>query len=166
MSLHRNILIFLLLFITACGFTPVYKSVGNNSQIADELASIEIISQHDLSGQFFKTNLENLLNPKSRKMPKKYKMETTIRNSEIALAIQEDRTITRYKIVLNAQYKLTDLATGKEIGHGNIKREGGYDKVDSDYATYISKEDATKRTLRELAEDTKIRIMSAILSIQ
>ena len=165
MSLFRVLSLLSAMWLAACGFTPVHKSMESDSEFSEKLAAIEIVSSHDLIGQSFKTNLDNLLNPTSSSIAKKHKMVVKVTKSEVPLAIQEDRTITRYKVILNANYVITDIETGEKIDSGDIRRDGGYDKVDSDYATYISEEDTTKRIIKELAEDAKIRIISVMLNI-
>lgn len=153
----------LTLTISACGFTPVYKATWDDSQMSDKLASIEIEKADNLLEQVFVSRLQDLLNPTSISSPAKYLIKSDIETQKISLVIQQDRTTTRYKMVATLKYSITDIATGKIVNESSIKREGEYDKVDSDYATYISEEDTKKRIVKELAQDAKVRIMSFML---
>ncbi len=165
MSLLRKLItISIVLFISACGFTPVYKTMGENSTNAASLAAVKVESTHDLIGQFYSNKLTDLLNPSAMQVEPKYRIQTTLRKNKIPFAIQQDRTITRYKLVLEADYKLVNIDDGKIIDEGSLRREGGYDKVDSDYATYVSDEDTTMRIVKELAEDTRIRILASLIN--
>lgn len=160
----RSVAMTLSAFITAsCGFTPIYKTVDENGNAAMNLAAVKVESSHDLMGQFYSNRLTDLLNPAAVQVEPQYRMTTTLSKSKTPLAIQQDRTITRYKIVVSVNYRLVDINSGKVIDEGNLRREGGYDKVDSDYATYISDEDTTRRIIKELAEDTRIRIMAILV---
>lgn len=155
--------IFTSIALSSCGFTPVYKTMDENSTNAKSLAAIEVQSSHDLMGQFYSNKLGDLLNPTAIKVEPKYRIKTELNKNKIPFAIQQDRTITRYKLVVIANYQLVDITNGKVIDKGILRREGGYDKVDSDYATYISDEDTTRRIVKELAEDTRIRIMASLI---
>ena len=149
--------------LSSCGFTPVYKTIDDKSSNALSLASVKVESTHDLMGQFYANKLTDLLNPSAMQVEQKYRVNTSLRKHKIPFAIQQDRTITRYKLVVEASYKLVNIDDGKVLDEGSLRREGGYDKVDSDYATYVSDEDTTKRIVEELAEDTRIRIMASLV---
>lgn len=163
-SLRKLLILSIALIITSCGFTPVYKTIDENGSNAKNLAAVKVESSHDLMGQFYTNKLSDLLNPASVNVEPKYRVKTELKKNKIPFAIQQDRTITRYKLVLVANYQLIDINNGKVIDEGTLRREGGYDRVDSDYATYISDGDTTKRIIRELAEDTRIRIMANLIN--
>jgi hypothetical protein len=150
--------------LCSCGFTPVYKKTTDSASgvTTDDMAAIDITIARGLNEQAFQTNLENLLNPTSKSVPTKYLLEVKLSKSETPLLIEQDRTITRYKISVSAQYKLINITDGKVLSEGTTHRDGGYDKVASDYATYVSSDDTTKRIIRELAADTKLKIISAL----
>ena len=158
---NKIIVIFAILFIASCGFTPVYQQQDANS--ADILASVSVVSSRDLDGQSFSTKLEDLLNPNAKQIDKKYRIDTKLTKSKTPFAIQQDRTITRYKISVLVKYTIVELTTNKVVDQGTLKREGGFDVVESDYGSYISEEDTTKRIIKELAEDANIRIISIIV---
>lgn len=151
------------MIIASCGFSPVYKSTEGEASVQQQLAKVKISSPDSLEGQAFKTRLEDLINPTAKQSEKEYLAEYNLSIAEVPLAIQQDRTITRFKIIITADYTMTKIETGEVVSKGEIRREGGYDKVESDYATYISQEDTKKRVLREVAEDARVRIMSVIL---
>ena len=149
------------LVLSSCGFTPVYQQ--QNAETTAKFAAIEMPEPKDLVEQVFTRNLSNLLNPENLNAPDLYKIDIKISRGDIALAIQEDRTVTRFKVIMTVKYILTEKATGNVIQTASIKREGEYDKVASDYATYISEEDTVRRIVKELAQDARIRIISVIL---
>ncbi|MCE3233010.1 MAG: hypothetical protein K0R98_1267 [Rickettsiaceae bacterium] len=163
-SFKSFVLLVVLLALSSCGFTPVYKqTVDSTGAVAtDEFAAVEIIAPHNLYGQAFATNLSDLLNPSSKTVPIKYRLTTEVDKSESGLTIEQDRTTSRYKVTVMVKYTLTDVATGKVIDQGRIRRDGGYDRVESDYATYVSADDTAKRIIKELAADAKLKIISII----
>ncbi len=153
----------ILLIISSCGFTPVYSKQGDNAEIAAKLSSVEVKPIKTLIGQEYVNALQDVLDPGRVGAVKDYEMEVTITKAVSPLAIERDRTVTRYKVAVTANYKLKASADGKIISSGTLKGESDYDKVDSYYATYVSDDDTTRRVIRELAQDTKIRIISALL---
>lgn len=155
--------IIILLSFAACGFSPVYTQNGDNAEIAAKLASVEIRPIRTLIGQEYVNALEDVLDPASRGVAKEYVIEANLGKNVLPLAIERDRTVTRYKVVIIVDYSLKEIASGKVLSQGTIKNEADYDKVNSDYATYVSENDTTSRAIRELAQDTKIRIISALL---
>lgn len=160
MSLFSNFFSYLLLLalLFSCGFEPVYRQA--NFSNSSELSKIKVNASSTVKGVIFKNELDKLLNPTSSNDEAKYLLDTSFTKDKIAIAIQQDRTITRFKIIGKLNYKLTDLSNGKLLDEGVLKREAGYDRVDSDYATYVSDEDTTQRLIEELAEDARIRMIS------
>lgn len=153
----------LTILLSSCGFTPVYKKLDEGSTAAKNLATIKVESSHDLLGQFFSSRLSDLLNPDANDVEPKYLLETTLTKNKIPFAIQQDRTITRYKVSIDVVYKISNIVTGEVIDKGSLRRDGGYDKVDSDYASYISDEDTTKRIAKELAEDVRVKMIALLV---
>jgi hypothetical protein len=164
MSLLRKFIASLLLIsLCSCGFTPVYKQNPGDVDATDKLAAVEIIVPHNLLGQEFKTELSDLINPNSKSVEQKYRIEVKLTKDKTAIAIQQDRSVTRYKVTVRGDYKITAIDSSKVIGQGYMLREGGFDKLASDYSTYVSEDDTTQRIVKELAADAKTKLMSVVL---
>lgn len=160
--LWRSFIIVTVLCLSACGFKPLYGSSQHNS-LSDTLAAVEIPEARNRTEQIFLVHLSDLLNPGNISAPPQYRINVTLNQSSSPLAIQKDRTITRYKTIITAHYTLTDIATGKVIEENSLRRDGGYDRVESDYATYVSETQTVKHILHELAEDFKLRLTLTLL---
>jgi LPS-assembly lipoprotein len=154
---------FISIFITSCGFSPIYSQEGDNADIASKLLSVEVKPINTLIGQQYVKALEDVLDPSHIGATKNYIIEVNLNKSVLPLAIEQDRTITRYKVVVTADYSIKEISGGKILSRGILKNEADYDKVDSDYATHVSENDTASRTIRELAKDTKVKIISALL---
>lgn len=150
-------------FLSSCGFSPMYAQNGENAAILSKLASVEIRPIKTIIGQEYVNSLEDVLNPSHVSAAKDYIIEADVNKDTQALAIEQDRTVTRYKVVVTASYTLKEKSSGKVISSGNVRGQSEYDRVDSDYATYASETETTSRAIRELAQDTKIRIIAALL---
>lgn len=149
--------------ISGCGFSPMYAQNGDNAELSAKLASVEIKPIKTLIGQEYRNALEDVLDPSHIGAVKEYVMEANLSKNVLPLAIERDRTVTRYKVVIVVDFTLKEIVSGKVISKGQLKNDTDYDRVNSDYATYVSENDTTNRAIREIAQDTKIRIISALL---
>lgn len=159
--------VFLLLSVvlgsSACGFTPLYAQKGDNAAAAAKLASVQIKPIKTLIGQEYVTSLEDVLDPSGVGASKEYLFEAEVSKGVSPLAIERDTTVTRYKVIVTATYRIRQISTDKIIASGTVKAESDYDRVDSDYATYVSENETVSHAIKELAQDTKIRIIGALL---
>lgn len=160
---YKNFLVFACLVLNAsCGFTPMYAKHEDNTDISAKLATVGIKPIKSLIGQAYVNSLEDVLDPSHMGASKDYIIEAEISKDMQPLAIEQDRTVTRYKVIVTASYKLKEISSGQVIASGSVTGRSDYDKVDSDYATYVSENETTKRAIRELAQDTKIKIIAAL----
>lgn len=178
MWLHRTVIIVCVFIISACGFSPIYKQA--NTKDSAKLEQINILvsdaivvddgsrSVHGnsrLMQQLMQTNLEDTFNSTGKNISSRYDLNVIIRRSKSALAIQKNATITRFKIDITAEFTLNDHITGEQIDKGVLKREGQFDAVQSDYASYISEEKTAKNIIKELAQDFKYTITSILMDL-
>ncbi len=170
MLLYRIIAVLLIFaLVQGCGFSPMYSKKGNNNlkslnqkereSVKDSLRKVTI-SKLDFGrpGQILVSDLEDLLNATNSNGEKKYSLNITITKSKAALATEKNREITRYNLVVDAEYRLVDLTTGAEINHGRSRITESYDAVESDFATYAAEEDSLKRIMKEMAHDIYFKI--------
>jgi len=147
-----------------CGFRPLYGTTSSQTGSSRALlASVSVAPIKGHTGQVFKNTLEDTINPSHLVVEPKYLLTATLKTTQISLAIQRDRTISRYQIVATADYNLKDITTGKIIRTGRLERESGYDKTVSPYATFVSEETATLNALKALAEDIAVLTTSSII---
>gem|GEM_PF-6412166 len=144
--------------LTSCGLTPIH---GNNSTYNHKLSSIAINTPHSRQGQLFSQTLSDLID-NNTSTNTLYRLEVSLDTDEVGLAIQSDRTVTRFRTIITANYKLIDTANQSIIRQGSLKRENGYDKTDSEYATYIAKQQAIENTITALARDFRPLLASAV----
>ena len=151
-QLKKITLLFVLaITIQSCGFSAIY---GEYSELKQKLAAVSVKKiDFGKTGQEFQTELEDLLNPTKADVAKtKYSLVIKLNKRRDALIIEQDREITRYNLILAAEYKLIDSTTGNEISSGTEKVTGSYDAVESDFATFTVEEDTLKRVTKELAK--------------
>lgn len=157
------VLLAVVLSSSGCGFSPIYAQKGDNAEVAAKLSSVQVKPIKTLMGQEYVTSLEDTLDPARTGASKEYLLEADLNKTVTPLAIERDTTVTRYKVEIIVTYKLKEISTGKIVSSGTVKGESDYDRVESDYATYVSETDTTTHAIKELAKDTKIRIIGALL---
>ncbi len=175
MLLLRNFFSIILItsLLQSCGFTPVYKGniqeneegAGNGELLKEKLASISLKSvKFGRAGQVLQTSLEDILNPISIQVDKKYDLKLKIDKRRVAQAIERDREITRYNLIVMVQYTLMESSTGKVVSSGVSRIEDSYDAVQSDFATFAVEEDTLLRIMKEVAQDIRFRLVSFLIN--
>lgn len=167
--LFKQILVLSMLFlVNACGFSAVHGTPPANTDdpaIASKLREIQINTTEDRYGQLFKTRLEDVINPQSLKQgTPQYTLDVRIEPEISALAIEQDSSTSRYKVTIRAYYTLKNNVTKTILDNGTLSRFSGFDRVESDYATYVSEKDAVRETVESLADDFKWRLTTTLLS--
>ncbi len=156
------------MMLSGCGFEPVYGThEANTSHAAVVIPDIIVeakpadITRKRLA-QLYKAKLETVLNPSGDIPPSApYQLTNIISETESAMAVSKDGTISRYNVVLQANLTLTRTSDNKVVYNGIVQRIGSYDNVlNAYYSTYISGQDAINRAAVELAEDVKSRMIA------
>lgn len=145
--------------LAACGFEPLYgkRSVG---AVDEDLARIQIAVIPNRIGQQVHNYLLDRINRQGRPNKPRHRLEVKLASEKVVLGVERDETATRAKLVLRADFELTDLATGKVVLHREARSANSYNIVDSALATRSAELDAIDRAARELAEE--IRLMLAL----
>ena len=145
------------LAVTACGFRPLYGERAG-TMAAAHMAAVQIGIVNDRLGQILRNDLIERMSPLGEPLNPRYRLNASLSQSNSALAIQQDTTITRYDQRIDVSFVLVDLATGQVMFRGCSRAIGGYDAVRSDFATLTAQQDAAKRTVREVAEDIRAQL--------
>lgn len=141
--------------VSGCGFRPLYGGTSESSFIRDNpLAGVSIALIEDREGQMLRNFLIDRFQPDGSNL---YVLSTELQVSEQDLGIAFDATTTRSRVVVTARFTLR--YDGGE--HIFVSRSAGsYSTVLSDYGTLVARQDATERSLREIADEAKIRLVA------
>ena len=170
-----------LCMLSACGFHPIH-SREERAQWNTNLESVEIVTRSTSGGQIsttsgaiisssgterlaqlLKAEIRDQVNPDSAHAEKLYVFTITVSESEVALFINPDGTSSRGDMQYTSDYTLTRKLDGKVIDRGTITRVSSYSvSQTADYGTYVSREDARKRGILELAQDYKLRLANLL----
>jgi hypothetical protein len=151
-----------LLSLTACGFEPLYSQKNQTAH-----AALNNISIDDIRGELgkqFSNQLEDLITTKYQGQQPKYKLKLDIDKRIDHYLIDKDSITTRYNVVLVSNYEVISLDDNKVIDKGQVSSTNGYSASYSEFATYISEEDATNSSIKELAEEIRRRLIMLFIS--
>jgi LPS-assembly lipoprotein len=143
--------------LAACGFQPLYGG-GKRGPAATELASIRIESIADRSGQILRNHLLDRLNPQGRPAHPAYVLRITLTDSSSGVAVRKSEFPTRTSLRVSASYHLARADTGQSVFSASSAIEGGYNILNSEFATLAAEQDVRERVLREVALDIEARL--------
>ncbi|MDD9901020.1 MAG: LPS assembly lipoprotein LptE [Alphaproteobacteria bacterium] len=154
MSLSKRIAALVLcLALAGCGFTPLHQA-QNGHAISAAYAQIEVGIIPDRDGQHLRNLLIDRLYTQGRPQNARYLLHIApLETEQTDLGIQKDATVTRTQIEITAQMTLTDRHNGNTVLTRRLRAIGGYDVLDAQYATFITRRSETDRALEELANN-------------
>lgn len=139
------------LFLTACGFSPIYGSHGDKPAVTASLGAIAIDAIPDSNGQFLRNKLMDRLYTQGRPKAPKARLSVALRSSEDDLGIQKDATASRSRLTLWADYTLTDN-DGNVLLKRTVRSIASYNKIDAQYGMVATQRNVYERTLNEVGE--------------
>lgn len=151
--------------LSACGFQPMHGTqMREASRI--HLATVEVKTDTSRYGQLLKAEIEDQVNPNGAHTEKLYRMEIGFSTADTALFTNPDGTSSRGDLLFNSSYTLIRIADKKTITTGTVMRTSSYNASQTaDYASYVSREDAYRRGIAELAQDYKLRIANLVSTL-
>jgi LPS-assembly lipoprotein len=145
----------LLLPAAACGFEPLH---GRASAVSQRLAQVDVAPIADRAGQLVRNRLLDYFEPPSGNVPALYRLDVDVSEAKDGLAIEEDRTVTRFNLRLQATYRLLRIATGQALLEGETNALAAYNVIRSDYANLIAERDARARAAQDIGDAIGLRV--------
>lgn len=143
------------LLLAGCGFEPLYAR-GSVGAVDEDLARVQISVIPDRVGQQVHNYLLDRVSRKGVPEAPRHRLDVRLASQKVVLGIERDQTATRAKLVLAANFELTDLATGEVVLRRSARSANSYNIVDSALATRSAELDAIDRAARELAEEIRL----------
>lgn len=152
---------------SACTVRPLYSNqpltVGGQTLATEELASISVKPVRTRYAQQVRNNLIfGLTHGKGEPASPVYSLDLGVTESiQSAASIQvtTDQDEPSAGIVtLTADYRLTEVSTGKLVGAGKRSISSSFDRPKQEFATYRAELDAENRAARELAEILRLAL--------
>ncbi|MEM9469612.1 MAG: LPS assembly lipoprotein LptE [Pseudomonadota bacterium] len=158
----RALVLIAVLFLSACGFSPVYgdKSFGNGSStVAGTLNQIRINPLADREGQFLRNALIDRFYGDGYPTNPLYALTVSpIKEQETAFDITVESEATRYQLKISTSIQLKDLNTGELILTRSLNGISSYNVLESEFATRVSEQNAREAVLNDLARQIEQHI--------
>ena len=144
-------LVLALVILGACAVEPLYGTRSGKAR-GGGVAAIEIVPVKDRIGHIVRNRLIDSLTPKGQPTHPDYRLTLSVKQSKTPLLIQLDDNATRFNLTLRAEFSLADRS-GAVVYRDNVRATGGFNVVDSGFATVAAERDAAEEAARVLSED-------------
>ena len=151
-------LISLNLFVSGCGFRPLYKHDTASHNILKELSLIRVAPIEDRIGQQLRNFLQDDITPRGKPANPSYELIVKMNKTRRDLVLLQDATSTFAKISLHATYTLKNFETGVALASGNVTAKTGFTITQSEYANIRAEAKAASRASREISYDIARRL--------
>lgn len=150
---------FMLIALTACGFTPMYATSGGKDA-PQGLDQIDIALIPDADGVYLRNILiDQFYRGGYPSSPRYILSVTTPTESIIDLDVTIDSESTRRQITMATSLSLTDKATGQIVLTRGVKALTSYNVLGSQFTTRISESDAREAALTDLARQIETQVV-------
>ena len=150
-----------LLIISACGFSPVYGTLGHDNEFGTEdlLALVAIDNIPDREGQFLRNELIDRFYRYERPANPQYRLKVKYLTESLRdLDITEDSDSTRAQLRMQAQIELLDAVTGESLMQRTLHSASSYNKLGSEFATRASEQSTRENVLNALAQRIETQV--------
>ncbi len=155
MSLYsRRFLFFLPLALAACGFTPVYAPGGTASALR---GNVLVAAPQTVDSYALVQNLEERL---GRSSNPDYKLDLALSIWAQGQAVTASNATTRYSLIGQVNYTLTNISTGVVASTGLVDNFTGYSATGTTVETLSSERDARARLMVILADQITTQLYS------
>lgn len=153
-------LLVLFLLLAACGFRPVHAPISQPNEAALQYVMLEEVPSR--SGQILQTELEDILHPSGQYPAPRYRLALTLTEEKQPIVIERNGRVSRYNLLLKAEYRLTDFVSGAPLHQGKVRRNSSFNASLSDFSTYVSESDARNRGVKQIAQDIAMRLAAQL----
>jgi LPS-assembly lipoprotein len=129
-----------------CGFSPVLAPGGAADGLRGE---IEVSAPGNREGYAVTRRLEERLGLPGAA---RYRLRVTITQGAQVTGIPADRVAARVNLIGQADFVLTDIASGKVVRRGSVQSFTGYSSTSTTAATRAARVDAEDRLMTILAD--------------
>jgi hypothetical protein len=152
-------ILFSLLFLTGCGFTPLYGT-QNHSLYNTSVVLTPIANQY---GESMGRIIKNALPTPEEKVQNQYKLTVSSPSfSSYDKTITSDEFASTMQITANTTYQLQDLKTNKTILSEKISAVSSYSVVANPYATTVAKNKLQQELADQLAEQIALDVLTKL----
>jgi LPS-assembly lipoprotein len=141
------------LFLAACGFQPMYGDKGDAATNVN-YSAVDIENIPDRNGQYLRNQLIDRLYLNGRPAETLYTLKVaSLKTVTTNLGIRKDASSTRAMAEVDTTIQLVEKATNKVLLQRDVRATGGYNELDNQFATIVSRQSVEEHMLEELADD-------------
>jgi LPS-assembly lipoprotein len=152
---NASIWIFLLFFVSGCGFRPLYGNEESSKSLR-HLSQIEIQPIASIEGVEFYNRMSSILPSKT---DSKFLLITSLIYSAEHGIIQKNSDIIRENLKLLVRYSLINQDTGKTLTSGEFRRISSYSTIFVPYSNTVKSQDSAKNLATSAAEEIRTRLI-------
>jgi LPS-assembly lipoprotein len=148
------------LCLSACEIRPLYGPTTMGIPLADELKAIEITPIPDRIGHYVRNELIFAFNGTgSETTPARYRLDVKLKE-RVQSPIIDTVTgrATSATVFMDAEYKLTALATRKEVTSGTLMQIASYDRFSNRLSNVRAARDSEIRDAKTIADEIRSKI--------
>lgn len=157
-NICRTLVVGLPLFLTACGFQPLYGDLDGTSPVVHKLASVEVVEQKSRVGQLIRNEIISGITPAGAAAGQSYRLEIAPKSSESSVIDGVNTESLRQQYRLNVDFTLYEGVSGRPIFNGKTFSQVSYDRVVSPVANLQARTNATERAAKEVGLDIRTRL--------
>jgi len=147
-----------ILMLTACGFEALYGESAEGPYVTEKASAIRIPPASDRLGYYLRTAVLEHLVPNGVQKEHQYNLVLDLRTEHQPLAFKQDETVTRFNIVVDAQFVLRNHTNEKTLLQGRARAIAAYSIVLSEFANISASQDAERRAANDLGHAIARRI--------
>lgn len=139
------------LALAGCGFQPMYATNDAAASKSIALLALGAVEGADEATRAFRDAAQGLF-PADEAIAR-HRLELNLNGRRRFVSVQLDNSATRNNYILNAEWRLIDIATGNVLTRGESEATASYSILDAQYAAYVSEQDAVRRAAGVVADD-------------
>ena len=146
-------LVFLLMMVTACGFTPVHSPSGKND-VDVALSGIDIAIIPNREGQYVRNELIDRINYNGYATNPTHRLIVSpIKERSVEIGLDKDDEASRAQLRESTTMRLIDIQTNKVVLQRSVNSVTSYNILAGQFTTYVNEEDAREQALSALANN-------------
>lgn len=157
----RLLSLLLVLLVSACGFSPVYGTLGHDKAFGTEslLALVAIDNIPDRDGQFLRNELIDRFYRDGRPSNPQYRLKVEgLTETRQDLDITESSNATRGQLKMEANVILSDTKTGEKLMTRHLHAVSSYNILGSEFTNRVSEQSTRDNVLVSLAQRIETQI--------
>ncbi len=144
--------------IAGCGIHPLYGPTASGATTQQLMSAIRVAPIPGRVGQRVRNELIFANTGGGNPAPQKYKLQIALKEHLSKSLVEQTGEATSEIYLLNAQFKLVDIASGKVVFTGSALSQAAYDRYDRTFSNVRAQYNAENRAANDLAETIKTRI--------